>query len=663
MKKLILLAALMMVVCWNYAQCPVSATLKSTGNCPGDTLTVSTSDTLSQIVWYNGNIMDTVIKAVRSFSRIITVAGGNGPGISANQLNQPTGIYVDASGNLFIADYMNSRIQEWSPGAASGITVAGGNGLGFAANQIYAPAGVYVDKNGDIYASNENDVKKWSPGATSGVIVAGGNGQGIAPNQLWGAWGVFLDAAGNLYVSDEAYNRVQKFPPGSTSATNGVTVAGYSLGVSGNGPGFLFTPLGIFVDAAGNLYVADENNFRIQKFAPGATSGITVAGGNGSGTAANQFICPVSVVVDNMGNIFVSDPCAGHVQEWLAGADSGITVAGKNGYGSGFDELLYPEGIFLDNNGNLYISDSQNNRVLKYELQSTIDTIYIPRVPGSYRAVVANNAGCTDTTNSITIKPNLPDSLSIISSAAEACAGSPAIFSAMAFNGGANPSYQWLVNGSNTGTGGPVFTDSLLVNGDNVSCLMINNNSCALPAASNIISVIINPLPQVYAGNDTVITPGASVQLNPIVSGTINSYAWTPSAGLNNPLIPAPVAAPAITTTYLLTVISDNGCTGSGKINIVIYRALRMPTAFTPNGDGKNDVFRIPPSTVQKVINFSVYDRWGNRVFMTENSGDGWDGSFNNKQQPAGTYVWEIEYYDLLNGKPAKASGTVILVR
>lgn len=88
-----------------------------------------------------------------------------------------------------------------------------------------------------------------------------------------------------------------------------------------------------------------------------------------------------------------------------------------------------------------------------------------------------------------------------------------------------------------------------------------------------------------------------------------------------------------------------------------------MPGAFTPNGDGINDVFRVPPASETRLINFAVYDRWGNNVFATSNIGIGWDGNFKNRTQPAGTYVWEMEYYDLLSGKSEKAKGTVVLVR
>ena len=88
-----------------------------------------------------------------------------------------------------------------------------------------------------------------------------------------------------------------------------------------------------------------------------------------------------------------------------------------------------------------------------------------------------------------------------------------------------------------------------------------------------------------------------------------------------------------------------------------------MPNAFSPNGDGKNDIFRIPPSTPQRIISFAVFNRWGQLVFRTTNSSSGWDGTLKGKPQPADTYVWMIEYEDLLNNQRSLAKGTIILIR
>ena len=89
-----------------------------------------------------------------------------------------------------------------------------------------------------------------------------------------------------------------------------------------------------------------------------------------------------------------------------------------------------------------------------------------------------------------------------------------------------------------------------------------------------------------------------------------------------------------------------------------------MPNAFTPNGDGIDDIFRIPPQVAPATIkSFSVFNRWGQKIFYTENGGKGWDGTLNGQMQPEGSYVWMIQYTDAVTNKFETASGTVILIR
>lgn len=425
-----------------------------------------------------------------------------------------------------------------------------------------------------------------------------------------------LDGSGNLYVADQSNQRIQKFPPGSTSATNGITVAG------GNGFGTaanqLEDPSCVFLDASGNLYVDDEQNFRILEFPPGstsATSGITVADGNGQGSAANQVSASY--------------------------------------------------GLFVDANSDIYIADIFNARVQELIPVFFIDTLYVPTAPGTYTAVVTDPSGCTETTNAIVINAPAPPTLTISADTTAGCVGITVVFIASPVNGGPAPGYQWQVNGNNTGTNSDTLVTSSLLNNDVVSCVLTSNIPCTLPTPStNNITITVYPSPVVTFNPDTlVIKGGGNTALNPVVSGTIANYQWTPAIGLDNPAVPAPIAHPVTTTTYQLTVTTDNGCKGSGKETVFVYYPLTMPNAFTPNGDGKNDVFRIPPSCSQVIQAFAVYNRWGLKVFETANSSAGWDGTFAGQPQPAGAYVWQIQYQDQLTGKAASASGTVMLVR
>jgi len=335
------------------------------------------------------SLLPALILIVVSFSEaqtITTVAGGNGYGGDSIQFVYPYGIWLDHSGNIYVSDQtnntdqysVNSRVQMFRAGSTSatgGITVAGGNGPGFGADQLYNPAGICMDSSGNLYIADfgNNRIQEFPAGSTSlssGLTVAGGNLQGNLPFQLSDPEGVFVDNSGNIYVADADNNRIQMFPAASTNASNGITVAG------GRGLGAeayqLSYPDAVFVDGGGNLYVADYLNNRVQKFPSGSdstTNGVTVAGGNGMGSNANQLNSPTGIFLDRSGNLYVADFYNNRIQMFPPGSDSatnGITVAGGNGFGSDPDQLANPTSVYVDTSGNIYIVDQLNNRVQKW---------------------------------------------------------------------------------------------------------------------------------------------------------------------------------------------------------------------------------------------------------------------------------------------------------
>lgn len=157
---------------------------------------------------------------------------------------------------------------------------------------------------------------------------------------------------------------------------NGVVVAG------GNGRGSALNqfdnPEDIFVDKAGNIYIADTYNNRIQKWIPGATQGVTVAGGNGQGSAANQLFWPGGVHVDDSGNIYVLT--VGRITKWPPGATQGIRITGDYGYrgnsvqASGYDA---DDKLYLDGGGNIYVLDQSLNAVWRLTFGATQGVIVV----------------------------------------------------------------------------------------------------------------------------------------------------------------------------------------------------------------------------------------------------------------------------------------------
>jgi sugar lactone lactonase YvrE len=303
-----------------------------------------------------------VPELAKSALTVVTVAGGNGRGSDANQLDGPNGVAVDAAGNLYVLDANNNRVQKWAPNAAVGVTVAGGNGRGPAATQLNGPTGLTVDAAGNVYVADAGNfrVQKWAPGANSGTLVAGGNGPGPSSNQFSGMAGVAVDNAGNTYVADSSQNRVQKWP---SNGSSGTTVAG-AYG-AGKNPNQINQPYALVVDGAENLYIADFANSRVQKWTPNATSGETVAGGNGAGSNTNQVWTPYGLAVDAAANIYVSEAANCRAQKWAPNATAGQLIGGGNPPGAAPRQFNVPMGLAVDTSGNVYVADSGNNRVQK----------------------------------------------------------------------------------------------------------------------------------------------------------------------------------------------------------------------------------------------------------------------------------------------------------
>lgn len=267
---------------------------------------------------------------------------------------------------------------------------------------------------------------------------------------------------------------------------------------------------------------------------------------------------------------------------------------------------------------------------------------------------------------SLTVIPIPPTAVSIAASATQICQDSVVTFTATPVNGGAAPSFQWQVNGENAGAGShsAVFPDGALQNGDVVNCILTGSLTCSLPVAAAVpITMTIYPLPVIVMDSAVIIAGGSSVQLQPVISGDIASLNWTPATGLSDAIIAAPVAAPVVTTAYTLNVTTVNGCKASATEKVEVYYDLKMPGGFTPNGDGHNDVFRVPPSVPVVLHRLAVYNRQGALVFYTSDVGAGWDGTFDGRMQPAGAYVWLVEFVNPVTKGVETRKGVVVLVR
>lgn len=278
--------------------------------------------------------------------------------------------------------------------------------------------------------------------------------------------------------------------------------------------------------------------------------------------------------------------------------------------------------------------------------------------------MINGTANATSNQITVTITPIPASAVSVAASETRICADSTVRFTATPGNGGVRPSYQWQVNGVDAGADSAVFSDSSLQNGDIVNCIMTADLMCSLPVKDlQGVAMTIYPLPVIALDTGVIIAGGSSIRLQPVVTGSLASWTWTPSTGLEDATALQPMARPTVSTDYTLTVVTTDGCSAKASELVDVFYDVRMPAAFSPNGDGHNDVFRIPPQIPVTIQRFAVYNRQGAMVFYTTNAGVGWDGRYNGQPQPTGTYVWYVEYNDPVTKKGGEKQGTVMLIR
>jgi sugar lactone lactonase YvrE len=360
---------------------------------------------------YVADTGNNTIRKVTSAVVVTTLAGLAGSAGSvdnvggAARLDHPTDVAVDSAGNLYVTDSGNDTIRKITSEAevttlAGSVTNSGStNGSGSNA-QFDNPYGIAVDSTGNLYVADQNNdtIRKVTSAGFVSIIagLAGSSGSVNGTNstaRFFYPSGVAEDANGNLYVSDTGNNTIRKITPLGTNwvVSTIAGLAGHSGSADGTGSAARFShPYGVAVDSAGNVYVADYDYATIRNITPaGVVSTIAgLAGNNGSadGTGTNaQFVSPEGITVDNADNLYVTDEGANNIRKltpvgtnWMVrtiGGNPSITdqivdqyggLIGGSMDGAGSAALFYnPEGISVDSAGNLYVTDTFNNTIRK----------------------------------------------------------------------------------------------------------------------------------------------------------------------------------------------------------------------------------------------------------------------------------------------------------
>ncbi|CAF1336343.1 unnamed protein product [Rotaria sordida] len=314
-----------------------------------------------------------IVPTLRWNTTGITLFGLSGvTGNASDQLKLPKDAILDSPNILYIADSGNHRIQKYVIGDLTGTTLAGQtSGIGgSSASHLNSPSSVLIDSNGGLYVADTNNhrIQFWSNGVSSGITIVGNGTNGFfnMTNQLSQPYGIYRDLNSDiLYIPDYGNARVMSYASGASS---GIVVAGGKG--SGRNNTQLYSPIRVYFDALSNsLVIANHNAHNIVRWVLGDSSW-TILAGNLNGTLGNsstELRFPSDVTFDPMGNMYVADKDNYRIQLFMAGQSEGRTIAGVTRISGNTSTLLFqPWSVKLDNQLNLYVADSRNHRIQKF---------------------------------------------------------------------------------------------------------------------------------------------------------------------------------------------------------------------------------------------------------------------------------------------------------
>jgi sugar lactone lactonase YvrE len=328
-------------------------------------------------VYIKNNVVTPPINSVMVSTLAGSTAGYVDGTVSTSKFDHPTGVAIDSSGNVYVADNTTKIRKITSAGIVT--TLAGSirgfaNGTGNAA-QFNFPAGVAVDSSGNLYVgdSDNNKIRKITPAGVvstlAGSVSGFADGTGSAA-KFDHPLGVAVDSSGNVYVADQNNHKIRKITSAGVVSTLAGSVSGFA---DGTGSAAKFnSPIGVAVDSSGNVYVGDTLNFKIRKITPAGVvttiAGSTGGYADGTGSAA-KFNRPYGVAVDSSGNVYVADDVFNEKIRKITPAGVVTTLAGSTqGYADGAGstaKFYHPSYVAVDSSGNLYVTEYNGNRIRK----------------------------------------------------------------------------------------------------------------------------------------------------------------------------------------------------------------------------------------------------------------------------------------------------------
>ena len=421
------------------------------------------------------------------------VAGSlNGTGTSA-QLNNPSGICKDNLGNFYVADTNNNKIRKiTSAGVVStfaGSGVSGSTDGTGTTDQFNLPTGVCVDASGNVYVADKNNNKIRKITSTGVVTTFAGSILGYLDGIGTAAkfnlpTGVCIDNQGNIYVADSNNNKIRKIT--TTGVVTTLAGSGFSGYADGAGTVAQFNlPTGVCADVSGNIYVADQLNNRVREV---SSTGLVT-------TIVSYISLPTGICADNTGNVYVSDQNYHKITQINpSGTLTYLVGSGTAAYADGFGSLAQfnlPFGICTDTYGNVYVADSANNRVRKILICNSANSPIITITPSTTASVcpgqnvILSTTGVTSytsftwnsgqTISTISVNPIMSYSYSLTATNAIGCSTASLVVTVI-------PNNYVVISGSNT----TCLGQNVTLTASGVSSYSWNNGSTSS-------SITVNP--------------------------------------------------------------------------------------------------------------------------------------------------------------------------